>query len=442
MARNFGLKSDGTLGFLNKGLFDGIDVAPERLPSPVEYTDYCFPLLTDNADKPQLIKVDWLRASIRGQDSTAFVPQDLEDILLYDQTSGSASTDLVIRSSTQNVLGYPHVKKIFFYANNELTACGAIAYNDDLSSSNCGCLFDASGTLCSYLQQNCPIVWLNLVQYLAGYNFRITRVDLALDVDGVYCRREGITVPRMLQLGKYKNYFSSSNSRNGQALTTNQFGDWSDLSVGDVMVKDYDPAIHAPLGLTATFGARTSPNYFRVYEKGKQLLGMADEPDLSVDRSWVRFEQEIKRDKDGAAIPFEALLEPDAWFCIGRENLRNLLADYSAYLGKNTVIAAQRAVFARKERNLSVKRKIHWARRSYGRLFRTLISEGIDPQGVVDSVLRETGLKNFIYDIAEDETIDFTDSRVESMAVAFGMFPQTSDKAKQVRSAHGLWSGR
>jgi DNA relaxase NicK len=402
MSRKYGLRSDGTLGFLNKGLMDNVVFAAERFPRPLEYIECDFPLLTSNAGKPQMVKVDWLRASIRGQDSTSHVPYDLEDLLLYDQVTGEASTDLVIRPSTQNVLGYPHVKKIFFYANNELTACGSIAYNDDLSSSNCGCLFDASGTLCSYLQQNCPSVWLDLAKYLAGYNFRITRIDLALDLDGVYCRREGITVPRVLQAGKYHDYFSSSHSRNGQSLKTNQFGDWSDLSVGDIMVKDYDPAIHAPLGLTATFGARTSPNYFRVYEKGKQLLGMADEPDFSIDRSWLRFEQEIKRDKDGSDIPYETLIEPDAWFGIGRPNLRKLLEDYTLFIFQHTVVAAQRAFFMRKERNLSVRRKIYWARRSYGRLFRTMINEGIDPQGIVDSVLRETGLKNFVYDIGED----------------------------------------
>jgi len=401
MSSKFGLKPDGSLGHLNKGLFDAVSIRAERLPRPVEFSEPSFSLLTENSSNPQLVKVDWLRASIRGLDSTAFVPGDLEDILLYDEMSGDCSTDLVIRESSQNILGYPHVKKIFFYANNELTACGSIAYNDDVSASNCGCLFDATGVLCSYLQQCVPAVWLRLVSYLAGYKFRVTRVDLALDIDGVFAELGGWTVPRFLQLGKYDNWFASSHSRNGQAMAYNQFGDWSDMSVGDLLVKDYDPTKHSPKGLTATFGGRTSPNYFRVYEKGKQLLGLADDADNSIDRRWVRIEQEIKRDKDGSDIPFEALLEPDAWFCIGRDNLRALLSSYAAWLGSKTVIAAQRAVFSRKERSLSIKRKVYWAKRSYGRLVRTMLESGYDKDGVVEALLREQGLKNFLYDIAE-----------------------------------------
>lgn len=399
--RNYGLKSDGTLGYINDGLFNDCKVQKETLPQPLEYNQYDFPLLTHAASSPQIVKVDWLRASIKGLDSTHYCPDQLEDILLYDDVHGVPNTDLVIRPTSKNILGYPVVKQIFFYANNQLTVVGSICYNDDVSSSNCGCLFDATGTLCTYLQEQCPTTWFRLVEYLASLSFRLTRVDLALDIDGAYARSSRLTVPRFLMLGKNADYFSSSHSRNGQSMTYATMGDWSDLAVGDITIDDYDAAKHAPKGLTATFGARSSPNFFRVYEKGKQLLGMADEPDTSIDRHWVRVEQEIKRDKDGSPIPYECLLEPDAWFAIGRPCLRKLLSDYAVFLGRHATISAVRNTFSKKERNLSVKRKIFWAKRAYGRLIRTMLDTGIDKDDVVSYLCREQGLKNFIYDIAE-----------------------------------------
>ncbi len=63
----------------------------------------------------------------------------------------------------------------------------------------------------------------------------------------------------------------------------------------------------------------------------------------------------------------------------------------------------QREQFIR-EKGLLLSKKIHWARHTYGRLFRTLIEQGIDTQTLIDWLSREDGLKEFVFDLTDTGT--------------------------------------
>jgi DNA relaxase NicK len=432
--KKYGIQKNGELGYYNKGLMDKVIIQDEKFPEQIPFVQPVFGLLTDQSHEPQISKIDWLRATVRGQ-STMFMVDDIIDILTTDQIHDGLDSDLSVRSALGGLHGYKSIRKVFFWANNELVNAGAIAYTDDPLDSNCGVMIDFSGSLCTYLQNNHPQKWRDLINYLAGYGWRLSRVDLALDLDGTYCRKHSLTVPVFMVMGMEQNWFSSSFSRNQQAMTTKQVGDWSWNAAGTknaVNYQDYQPDKLAPNGLTAYFGSRKSPNFFRVYEKGKQLLGLADDADAAIDKWWVRIEQEIKRDKDGAALPYELLLEPDAWFGASRPNLRELLNDYRGYLLQNTIIAATRKRHQAKERSLSVKSKIFWARRAYGRLIHTLVSEGFESEEIVNELLRDKGLKNYVYDIIQEIDAPICDAFITPR------YPASSPSSVELRKAYGL----
>ena len=190
--------------------------------------------------------------------------------------------------------------------------------------------------------------------------------------------------------------------------------------MGGLTSDNYDPLIHCPAGLTAYIGSRKgSASFYRCYEKGKELLGAEAEPD-STDRAWIRVEEEMTR-KNGREIPLDVMLRPDEYFAINRPLARQLMHDYRDAQSMQEVEQAQLSQF-KKEKSLSVAKKVYWAKHSYGRLFRTLVDKGIDYAEIIDWLTRSDGLKECIFDVGEEDEYD-----VSSDLLARGLIPECSN---------------
>ncbi|HPQ96946.1 MAG TPA: replication initiation factor domain-containing protein, partial [Thiolinea sp.] len=228
----------------------------------------------------------------------------------------------------------------------------------------------------------------------------ISRVDVALDLSGEWCREQGYTVPLLFRAAVNDGLFRSDKQRNPhmqQSFST--AGDWSALVVGNITPDAYDPLVHCLAGLTAYIGNRkSSDDFFRIYEKGKELLGAMAEAE-SVDRAWIRIEHEMSRKASGRTLPLAVMLKPDEYFCADRGGVRAIMER----LRQSRTLAAaeqwQRAQF-RREKGLLLSKKIHWARQSYGRLIHTLTDRGISPEDIIRWLSRTSGLKEFVFDLS------------------------------------------
>ncbi|MEZ5480147.1 MAG: hypothetical protein R3E95_22505 [Thiolinea sp.] len=119
-----------------------------------------------------------------------------------------------------------------------------------------------------------------------------------------------------------------------------------------------------------------------------------------VDRAWIRIEHEMSRKASGRDIPLDVMIRPDAYFCAGRSAVRALLDELREHRSLQAAQSWQREQFKR-EKGLLLSKKIFWAKHSYGRLFRTLTEQGMDPQVIIDWLSRTDGLKEFVFDIAD-----------------------------------------
>lgn len=402
----FQITPNGSLGWVVPvNPFAGLVHVPDNLPMVREYSQYLSPYPLDlNFDS--VAHVDWMRATATGSD-ILFAVTALPDLLQYDDY-GVLDSDFQFSHSPKGMHGYPLSVKISVVTDSGLVGVGVIAYELDPMSSNCGVMLDLSGQFFTYIRTLSPMKTFRLFEFLTGYGFRLTRIDLALDLDGEYCRLNSITVPTLLSDTVDAGLLASSFSRNGSNLSIATLGDWSGMTLGRYPYTDYCPDTHSPKGLTFNAGSRKSPNFFRVYEKSKQLISVADlGDDHDLDKWAVRVEHEIKRDKDGAPIPFEMLLDPDAFFGLNRPGLTDLFVSYGKYLASSFVLRrGHRERFAR-HALLSLKAKIFWGKRSYGRLLRSLLDQGISELEVFDMLSRDTGLKDFVFDVFDLPVNDF-----------------------------------
>ena len=85
--------------------------------------------------------------------------------------------------------------------------------------------------------------------------------------------------------------------------------------------------------------------------------------------------------------------------------------EYRQALDLEQVEQAQLSQFKR-EKALSISKKVYWAKHSYGRLFRTLVDKGIDYTEIIDWLTRSDGLTEFIFDIGEETEHDVSDDLV------------------------------
>ena len=342
----------------------------------------------------QITNVDWLRLTT--SDLTAFNGSmgDIESILEH--------ADIDIRWNDKGLHGYEKSASLLIWRDNDYLTIGHLASSE--TGRNKGGLFELTGTGCKVLALENYDLWLELYAVLQYHEWRISRVDVALDLSGDYATDNGYTVPKLFQQAVNDGLFKSDNLRNpNMKQSFSMAGDWSELAVGNLTPATYDPIEHCPAGLTAYIGNRkSSDDFFRIYEKGKELLGRMAEPE-SVDRGWIRIEHEMSRKASGREIPLDVMIRPDHYFCAGRSGVRAIMDKLRADKSLQQAQQWQREQFKR-EKGLLLSKKIHWAKHSYGRLFRTLTEQGIDPEQIIDWLSRTDGLKEFVFDIAEEAT--------------------------------------
>lgn len=349
--------------------------------------------------------VDWLRLTTTDLDAYA---QTMGDLLADGGLFNHADMD--VKWTDKGMHGYDSSAAILIWKDNDYLTVGHIAKAE--SGRNKGGLLELTGTGCKVLQLEYPALWLELFNLLQYHDWRISRVDVALDLHGEYAREMGYTVPNLLLQAKNSGLFQSDRLRNpNMKQSFSMAGDWSDLAIGNITPHTYDPLEHCPAGLTAYIGNRkTADDFFRVYEKGKELLGGMAEPE-SIDRGWIRIEHEMSRKATGRNIPLEVMLRPDAYFCESRSGVRTILDAVRERQSLEAALQYQREQFKR-EKGLLLSKKLHWARHSYGRLVRTLVEQGMEASEIVDMLSRISGLKEFVFDLA-DPPQEYARFRVE-----------------------------
>ena len=344
-------------------------------------------------DGQQVTMVDWLRVTTN--DYEAF-QQTMGDLAENGGILFEAGMDVTWKPH-KGMHGYAESASILIWKDNDYMTVGNIAYSKE--GQNQGGLFELTGTGCKILQVEYPALWLELYNLLAYHDWRVSRADVALDLLGAYCQEHGITVPKLFRDAKKNDLFKSDANKNpNMKAAIEPCGDWSDITVGEIKIDDYDPLQHCPAGLTMYVGSRkSSDDFFRVYEKGKEILGKQAEPE-SVDRGWIRIEHEMSRKASGRTIPLDVMIRPDEYFCAGRSNVRAIMEAIRKDRELKAIQCWQREQF-KKEKSLLLSRKVHWARYTYGRTVKTMRDLNWSDADIVDALMREAGLKEFIPDL-------------------------------------------
>lgn len=314
--------------------------------------------------------------------------------------------------------------------------CGFVAWTDEDGVT--GLMVEITGAGCEFLRASGEYDgMLEMYSLILAYGGRISRVDLALDLMHSYCRESNITVPMLGKrgnAGEFRSDFAPAHIKQKE----NQQGDWSDITFNGLSPEEYNPELHGIGGLTYYFGSPKSDNQIVFYEKGKQLLGgisgLSEKQQVEFralsekesrnaleqkrfvtlsDKSgydgqyedkkcWVRVERRMRRKNSKKIIDPNVLLDPDSAFCWGFKGLRAVLDDYSVWV-KGTY--ADITTFQNKRVNMVkavlLSRKAHWAKIQAGSFVRTLIAEGYSDTEIVDTLKREEGLKEYVFDLLE-----------------------------------------
>lgn len=357
-------------------------------------------------NQDSITALDWLRLTTNdlksyretlGELTTSLAP----GVVAQDEkcTGILEEAGLQVHWTDKGMHGYDVSASIKIWKDNDYLTVGSIAYSE--GGRNKGGLFELTGVGCKVLQLEYPALWLELYNVLMLTDWRISRVDIALDLSGDYAKEHGYTVPLLFKQAVNEGLFKSDAQRNPlMKQSTQPAGDWTPLLFGGISAETYDPLKDCPAGLTAYIGNRkSSDDFFRIYEKGKQLLGAMAEPE-SIDRGWVRIEHEMSRKASGRTIPLDVMLRPDEYFCAGRSNVRAIMEQLRAHRDLQAIQSWQRAQFKR-EKGLLLSKKVHWARHTYGRLLRTLQDKGLSDSEIVEKLSRTAGLKEFVFDLLE-----------------------------------------
>lgn len=366
-------------------------VRDDKKPPYCNTGGYGFQKKNSKKKPVNVTKIDWLRATVQDVESFMHTLGDLEGIL--------KSANIEIFWTDKGLHGYDKSAKLFIRNDGEVMTMGNIAMAE--GGRNQGGMVELTGKGCNWLQLNYPKLWIELHDLFVCFEWRFSRCDIALDLPGQYCLDNGLTVPSLFKRAVHSGLFRSEKLRNpNMKQTFSMAGDWSELVVSGVTPENYDPLVDCPAGLTAYVGSRKgSADFFRVYEKGKELLGAQAEPE-SIDRAWVRVEHEMSRKGTGREMPLDIMLRPDNYFALDRPAARQLMND----LRESLEVADAYQVHLNnynKEKGLSLEKKVHWARYSYGRLFKTLVDKGHEYDEIIGWLSREEGLKEFIDDMAE-----------------------------------------
>lgn len=385
---------------------NGLACATDGTAGGVEYPPYCNTGGYDDSQKISRLQktvsscgvnvtaVDWLRVTVTDLDAYAATVSDL-----MGEHGIFNNADMDVRWSDKGMHGYDASAAILVWRDNDYLTVGHIATAE--RGRNKGGLLELTGVGCKILQLEYPALWLELYNLLQYHDWRISRVDIALDLPGDYALANGYTVPKLLAQAKLEGLFQSDRLRNPNMKQSFHIaGDWSDFAIGVLSPDNYDPLHHCPAGLTAYVGNRkTADDFFRVYEKGKELLGAMAEPE-STDRGWVRIEHEMSRKASGRVIPLDVMVRPDEHFAESRSGVRAILDALRDHQALEAAKQWQREQFKR-EKGLLLSKKVHWARHSYGRLIRTLMEQGVEAQAIVELLSRTSGLKEFVFDLTD-----------------------------------------
>lgn len=353
---------------------------------------YGFPTKQAVKNPSNVTKLDWLSLTNTNLG-------DFESTMSEIETSGGIleQANLTIIYSKKGFHGYQKSAKVFFRKNNESVLIANIGISK--RGQNKGGLIQLTGVGCQFFQVKYPKLWGELNRIFSKFKWRVSRADIALDLPGDYCLKHGYTVPSLFRETVVNGLFKSDKMRNqSMKQTTRTEGDWAEFIVGKLTSKTYNPVKECPAGLTVYIGSRkNSADCFRMYEKGKQILGAEAEPN-SIERAWIRIEHEMTRKGTGREIPLDVMISADEYFATGRSSLRALMDTYRESLNLDLAQEVHLKQF-RSEKLLLLSSKIHWAKRSYGPLFRTLINRGIDNGWIISSLTGSEGLKEFIFDL-------------------------------------------
>ena len=106
----------------------------------------------------------------------------------------------------------------------------------------------------------------------------------------------------------------------------------------------------------------------------------------------------MSRKGSGRIIPLDVMIRPDEYFCAGRSNVRAIMEAIRKDRELKAIQCWQREQF-KKEKSLLLSRKVHWARYTYGRTVKTMRDLNWSDADIVDALMREAGLKEFIPDL-------------------------------------------
>lgn len=367
----------------------------------------------------KITKLDWFSVSFScGGDSSAMelLHSEISD-LLYE-----CHISIAVRGKGHH--GYTDSATLVIMGDTGANQnVGMLAW-----SSKQGYFLELSGVGCDAIYPKVD----DLYQLVVLNNGRISRFDIACDLDGKYCLDKGVTVPtfgRSAAQGAFRFNFTPSHVE--QQIT--QAGDWSGMLFGGLSLDKYDPCQHSPGGLTLYVGSTKSDNQVVIYEKGKQLLGTVPEkeyqnfqrilnadteteqdkaamahyiekhgvdPSYADRKNWIRVERRFRRGSNKKWLAPEMLLHLDQAFTDSNTGLSALVRDYCEYLEQEypTLVQFTKKI-ADKTKSLLLTKKMYWLKHTYGRTIKTLEMQGLCASEIIDSIKRSEGLKDVIFDM-------------------------------------------
>ena len=126
-------------------------------------------------------------------------------------------------------------------------------------------------------------------------------------------------------------------------------------------------------------------------------------PEYLDERAWVRVERRFRRGSNKKHIPLEMMLDTDSAFVQDFDGLETLLGEYSEYVGETLTVAEFTRKKADIEKSIMLSKKLYWGSMHVGRLVRTMVDMGQSEQQIVEYLVRDNGLDDFIDDL-NDET--------------------------------------
>jgi len=355
-----------------------------------------------NVPPPSYAFCDWLKCT-------------QPNFVLYQEFCSKAFTYFVkagfdIEDTGKGMNGYSHS----FALKMKGERVGTFAADEKM-----GGLFELTGAGCQLMQVQWS-EWCKMMWSLKLQEFRITRMDVSVDLDGAVCRDMGISVPSLLSEHATDQLFRVGCIGSLPAVTQN--GDWSCFMTGECSTSTYDPAIHAPSGLTLNIGARGGRNQFCIYEKGKQELGKKLVKSLSVEEaSKVRIERRLGRGKgDGrVVIDFRSTIFLDDALTFMCPKFEKFMDRYLAGGGGTPASCSGDVSFERVGNYIKKKvlKKVFHLMQQGKKCINTLIDLGFNNNEIVN-MLRGTdgvGIAGFIDDITDKDDIELEFNRIKRM---------------------------